>query len=236
LPPTRILALAADYDGTLAHHDRVDAPTVAALGRLRGSGRSLILVTGRVLAELFHVFPRVDLFDRVVAENGALLYRPDSREETLLAEPPPPSFLEAIRARGVDPVSVGRVIVATWQPHDQTIADVIQSQHLELEVILNKRAVMVLPSGVNKGSGLLAALRSLGIDPREVVAVGDAENDVVMFEVCGFSAAVANALPVVKARAQIVTQGERGAGVAELIDAILDGRIVSSNHKEDETT
>ena len=85
----RYLALATDYDGTLAHHGRVDEPTLKALERLRESGRKLILVTGRVLPELLGVFPRIDLFDYVVAENGALIYRPETREEKAIGERPP---------------------------------------------------------------------------------------------------------------------------------------------------
>ena len=68
----RYLALATDYDGTLAKDGRVDEPTLEALERFRDSGRRLILVTGRELDELLEVFPQVDLFERVVAENGAL--------------------------------------------------------------------------------------------------------------------------------------------------------------------
>jgi HAD superfamily hydrolase (TIGR01484 family) len=80
----RYRALATDYDGTLAHHGRVDGPTVEALGRLRASGRRLILVTGRELDELLGVFPHVELFDQVVAENGGLLYCPATGRQQLL--------------------------------------------------------------------------------------------------------------------------------------------------------
>src|ERR1700722_1287176 len=97
----RYLALAPDYDGTLAHHGQVDAPTLAALQRLRNSGRRLLMVTGRQLEDLQKTFSRLDLFDQVVAENGALLYRPDSHEEKVLAAAPPQSFLDALRERGV---------------------------------------------------------------------------------------------------------------------------------------
>ena len=45
-------------------------------------------------------------------------------------------------------MSVGRVIVATWQPHKTVVAEVIRSLALDLNIILNKRAVKVLPSGV----------------------------------------------------------------------------------------
>jgi HAD superfamily hydrolase (TIGR01484 family) len=108
----RYLALACDYDGTLATDGKVDAATVAALERLRSTGRRLILVTGRQLEDLQAVFPHLDLFDRVVVENGALLYWPATREEKLLGERPPEEFIEALRKRHVQPLSVGRSIVA----------------------------------------------------------------------------------------------------------------------------
>src|SRR5687767_6156910 len=58
----RYLALACDYDGTLAHHGRVGPSTVAALEKLRASGRKLILVTGRELDELIGIFPEITFF------------------------------------------------------------------------------------------------------------------------------------------------------------------------------
>ena len=70
----RYLAIACDYDGTLAKDGQVDESTVAALKRLRDSGRKLIMVSGRQLEDLFAVFPYTDLFDSIVAENGAVLY------------------------------------------------------------------------------------------------------------------------------------------------------------------
>src|SRR5437879_1466823 len=114
-------ALACDYDGTIAHHGRVDDETIAALLQLRDTGRRLILVSGRELRDLLGVCPQFELFDRIVAENGAVVYHPATREEKLLGEPPPESFVRALRERGVSPVSVGRVIVATWKPHEITV-------------------------------------------------------------------------------------------------------------------
>src|SRR5690606_835758 len=85
----RHLLLCTDYDGTIALHGRVDDDTIAALERLRESGRKLVMVTGRKIPDLQTVFSRFDLFDVIVAENGALLYWPDSEEEQVLAEPAP---------------------------------------------------------------------------------------------------------------------------------------------------
>ena len=217
----RYLALCCDYDGTIAHHGRVDdadARGARAPARIRPPA---LLVTGRELDELLEIFPRLDLFERVVAENGALIYRPATREERLLGEPPPAAFVDALRARGVDPISVGRSIVATWEPHEKAVLETIRDCGLELQVIFNKGAVMVLPAGVNKASGLRAALAEMNLSPHNAVGVGDAENDHAFLRICECSVAVANALPAVKEKADIVTRGDHGAGVTELIDEML---------------
>src|SRR5579864_9049189 len=133
----RYLALCCDYDGTLAHDGRVDSATLAGLERLLASGRRLVLVTGRELPDLQATFPRLDLFERVVAENGALLVRPAAREEKPLAERPPDKFIDLLRRRGVGPISVGRVIVATWRPHENAVLQAIRELGLELQVIFN---------------------------------------------------------------------------------------------------
>lgn len=228
----RYLALATDYDGTLAKDDRVDKATLEALKRLRDSGRKLILVTGRQLEDLLRVFPDADIFDRVVVENGALLYRPATREEKALADPPPAAFIKALQQRNVHPVAVGRVIVATWHPHETAVMEAIRDLGLDLQIILNKGAVMVLPSGLNKVSGLSAALQELDLSPDNTVGVGDAENDSDFLRFCHFSVAVANALPAVKERADWVTDGQRGAGVVELIDRLIASDLSELEPKE----
>ncbi len=227
----RYLALACDYDGTIALNGRVVPSTVAALESLRGSGRKLILVTGRELDELLGIFPEIHLFERVVAENGALLYNPATRETKLLAEKPSDQFVLTLQAKGVRPMSVGRSIVATWKPHETVVLETIRDMGLELQVIFNKDAVMILPAGVNKASGLLAALKEMGLSPHEVVAVGDAENDHAFFALCECSAAVDNALPTVKERADMVTPLDHGFGVEQLIARMIESDLAEMEPK-----
>jgi hypothetical protein len=217
----RFHALVTDYDGTLAHDGRVSADTISALERLRASGRRLVLVTGRELDDLRHAFDRLDVFDVVVAENGALVFDPSTREELLLCEPPPDQFVRALKDRKVSPLSVGRAIVATQEPNETVVLEVIKELGLELEIIFNKGAVMVLPSGVNKATGLVEALGRLGLSAHNAVGVGDAENDHAFLSSCETSVAVANALPTLKERADFVTKGKRGDGVVELVEALL---------------
>nr|ALS89229.1 L_ocin_972_ABC: putative bacteriocin export ABC transporter, lactococcin 972 [uncultured bacterium] len=224
----RYLALAADYDGTLAHHGVVAPEVVAALSRLAASGRKLILVTGRELDELLGIFPDITVFDRVVAENGALLYCPKTRQRKPIADAPPASFVEELTRRGVQPLSCGNCIVATVQPNETIVLAAIRDLGLELQVIFNKGAVMVLPPGVNKASGLVAAAAELGLSTHNVVAVGDGENDHALLETAEYSAAVANAIPMLREKADRVTAGSHGDGVMELIADLLENDLAAS--------
>jgi hydroxymethylpyrimidine pyrophosphatase-like HAD family hydrolase len=219
------LALACDYDGTLAHHGQVGQQTIVALERVVASGRHLLLISGRLLEDLQRVFPHLDLFTYVVAENGALLYDPHSGKQTLLAEPPPTRFLQALRERGVTPLATGKVIVATQTPYDTTVTNVIHEMGLELQVIFNKGAVMVLPAGIDKSTGLQAAVQALQLSPQNVVGVGDAENDRSFLALCGYSVAVANALPALKELVDYTTQASDGNGVIELIERLLSNGL-----------
>jgi len=223
----RYLTLCTDYDGTLATEGTVFPETAAAVERLIASGRKPILVTGRELDELKTVCPYLHLFESVVAENGALLYDPKTDTETPLADRPPDAFVAALRARGVERISVGRVIIATWEPWESVVLETIKEQGLELQVIFNKGAVMILPAGVNKASGLLAALKKVGLSAHNAVGIGDAENDHALLALCECGVATANALPTLKQAADFVTTGERGAGVVELINGMLKDDLAS---------
>jgi HAD superfamily hydrolase (TIGR01484 family) len=220
--PLRVLA--SDYDGTLASEGQVSTATLQALEQLKASGRKLLMVTGRELPDLRRVFPGLGLFDAVVAENGALLYRPDGGEEAL-APAPPAAFLEELRRRGVAPLAVGRSIVATLSSNQAAVAAAIEALELPWRMILNKDSVMCLPEGVDKASGLAAGLRALGLTPSEAVGVGDAENDHSFLVACAVSAAVGNALPLLKSEVDLVTEGDEGAGVTWLIGQLLDGAL-----------
>jgi hydroxymethylpyrimidine pyrophosphatase-like HAD family hydrolase len=227
----RFHVLATDYDGTIAHHGLVDAATQEALERVRASGRKLILVTGRELVDLQRTFPNIELFDSIVAENGAVIYQPSKRSTRLMGEKPPQSFVQRLRERGVAPLSIGEVIVATWHPHETVVLETIQALGLELQVIFNKGAVMVLPSGVNKAVGLRGALDDLGLSPHNAVAVGDAENDHAFLSVCECAVAVANALPSLKERADLVTTADHGAGVSELVEQLVSSDLGSLDER-----
>lgn len=226
--------LAVDYDGTIAQDGHVDEATVTALERLRDSGRHLVLVTGRRLEPLLEIFPHLGLFDRIVAENGALIFDPETGDERLLCPAVPMEFMQRLKDRGVNRIEHGRAIVATWQPHEIVALETIREMNLELQIIFNKDAVMILPTGINKAAGLKEALSDIGLSVLNTVAVGDAENDLIMLGCCGASAAVDNALDSVKQAVDIVLGEPRGAGVQQLVDMIMTNDLShlreKSNH------
>jgi hydroxymethylpyrimidine pyrophosphatase-like HAD family hydrolase len=217
----RYLALACDFDGTLAHRGVVEPAALDALARLRATGRRTILVTGRRLEDLEPIFPRLDLFDRVIVENGGVIYRPETRETRVLGAPPPEPFIQALRAHGVTPLEIGRVIVATREPQESVVLSAIRELGIERQVVFNKGAVMVLPSGTNKATGLGVALNELGLSPHNVVGIGDAENDHAFLASCECAAAVSNALPMVQDEVDLVTEKAYGAGVVELVERLM---------------
>ncbi|MGE3517982.1 MAG: HAD family hydrolase [Vicinamibacterales bacterium] len=220
----RYRALATDFDGTIAHDGVVPDATLAALERAREAGVQLLLVTGRELPSLFDTFEHVPIFDRVVAENGALLYTPQTGELRQLAPEPPAPFVDRLTREGV-PLSIGASIVATVEPYEHRVLEAIRDLGLEWHVIFNKGAVMALPSGITKATGLTPALAELGIEAERTIGVGDAENDHAFLAMCGLRVAVSNALPALKSSAHIVTVGARGDGVAELIERLLSGDL-----------
>lgn len=239
------LALATDFDGTLATDGIVEDSTLKALEQWQKSGRKLILITGRQLDNLIADIPVIRLFDWVIAENGAVLYQPATQVEQLLAERPSEAFITQLRDRieqkqqtlksnalpeefskinqgdFLQSLGVGRVIIATWEPYLQITQETIQELGMNLQIIGNKGAVMVLPKGINKAFGLTALSQLLNLPLQQIIGVGDAENDCDFLEQCGYSVAVANALPEVKERVNLVTKNSRGSGVAELIEFIL---------------
>ncbi len=218
----RFVALATDYDGTVAHHGRVAGETLRALRDARDSGRKLVLVTGRELDDLLETFPEAAVYDRIVAENGGVLYRTETRARELLTQPADERLVRALRERHVEPLSVGEAVIATGEPRQQEALEAIQELGLELQVIFNKGSVMILPSGVNKASGLEAALYDLGLSRHNVAGIGDAENDHAFVTLCECGAATANALPTLKEDADFVTAGEDGEGVREFIAELLE--------------
>ncbi|HME69092.1 MAG TPA: HAD family hydrolase, partial [Myxococcota bacterium] len=217
-------AIAVDFDGTLTSHARPTADVLAAVAEVRGRGTNLVLVTGRILAELREVFPEADdYFDLIVAENGAVLCA--GHVARLLA--PPVSFTldEALLGRGV-PFRRGQVVLASDGAWDIAVTEEIRRLGLECQIVRNRGEMMILPSGVSKGFGVFQALGDLGISHHSTIAIGDAENDHSLLEMCELGVAVGNAVDALKTHADLVLEEPEGAGVAAFLRGpVLRGEV-----------
>ena len=108
-----------------------------------------------------------------------------------------------------------------WWPVDgeyaATVIEVIGELGLDCQMVRNRAALMVLPAGVTKGTGLGSVLTELNLSAHNTIAVGDAENDLSLFGMAEIGAAVANAVPSVRQHADLVLDEDDGAGVAALL-------------------
>jgi haloacid dehalogenase-like hydrolase len=150
-----------------------------------------------------------------------LLYHPSTAEEKVLGDRPPAVFVERLRRSGANPLSIGRSIVATVKPYESAVCKAIEDFGLNLQVILNRESVMILPVGVDKGTGFRAAMSELRLPASRAVGIGDAENDDAFLSLCGFSVAVANAIPSLKEKVKLVTSAGNGSGVVEALQKLL---------------
>jgi phosphoglycolate phosphatase-like HAD superfamily hydrolase len=218
-------ALACDFDGTLAVDDRIGSSVRDALERAKKAGLRLVLVTGRTFFELTRVCDCLELFDGVVAENGAVIYYPGSAMIRDQGPPVPGLLLGELERRGIY-YQVGRVIVGTGRGDEAAVREALHAAGVTRDLIPNRAALMLLPSGVSKGSGVQQVLRFLELSPHDVLALGDAENDLALFEACGFSACPGNSIAVVRERVDWVLPGGAGADVgAATVGPVLEDRL-----------
>jgi hydroxymethylpyrimidine pyrophosphatase-like HAD family hydrolase len=209
--------LAFDFDGTLAESGSIPPELQAALHQLRSAGHALFLVTGRRF-ERIALGPLGDVFTGIVWENGAVLAHPATDELHQPFGTVNPHLVEALEEAGV-PLEHGRAIVATWEPPAETVRQVLDAWGGDAAVVRNKGALMILPPGAAKGTGLAWLLRLCSFSPRNLVAFGDAENDLSLLGLAELGIAVADAVPALQALADVVTQEPGPAGVLEMLEA-----------------
>ena len=213
-------AVAVDYDGTLSEQPRASSQVLEAVRAFRDTGRRCILVTGRILEELRADFPDVrEHFDAIVGENGAVLARPGTTD-VALAPPLSVDLAMRLEAEGV-PFRRGQVLLAMDARFDDAVYDAIRQLGLDCQLVRNRHALMVLPSGITKGSGVGSALAALNLSLHNTIAIGDAENDHALLDACEIGVAVGNAIDPLKHHADLVLDQPDGFGVAALLHRLM---------------
>lgn len=226
----RYVVLAAGFDGTLARDGRCDERCIDALRQLAATGRKLILVTGRELRRLLEIFPEARMFDYIVAENGAVLHRTATRQSEILGQAPPEILLQELRRRQVTPLSVGSSIISTKAVHLESVREALRKLklHVDYELVTNDDSLLILPPGIDKASGMNEALRELGVSRHNLVAIGNAENDLPMLAWAEHAVVVNNAAESVKQAADRVTDGAYCEGFLELSRDLIATDLASS--------
>ena len=218
--------LASDLDGTLARNGVVPPETWDLLRQARMSGMTLMLVTGRVLENFINDGPFAEIFEVIVAENGAVVF---FTRKNLIRQPfgrLSPLAIQHLEALNI-PLERGLSIIATRVPHDQAVLKVLQDLNVGATIEYNCGAVMLLPPGATKGSGLAYALQELGYSAHNLVACGDAENDHSLLALAELAVAVPNALPEIKAMADMLLPpdpGDPGTGINQFLRQLLSRR------------
>lgn len=213
--------IACDFDGTSATNGHPAPELYAALAAARAQGIHTLLVTGRVLEDVQRACEEESPFDVVVAENGAVVHLCSLGRTIQIGKPPTERFLGELLAEGI-PFHTGAVIVGTWEQHANQLLNLIRRFGIDGQLIFNRAALMVLPSGINKATGIRYALAALGRSERNMVAFGDAENDIPMLVSAEVGVAARGSIPSVTALADDRISQPGGAGVALYIRRLLD--------------
>lgn len=226
----RYVVLAAGFDGTLARDGRCDERCIDALRQLSATGRKLILVTGRELRRLLEIFPEARIFDYIVAENGAVLHRTATRQSEILGQAPPEILLQELRRRRITPISVGSSIISMTTEHLEAANESLRKlkPHMDYELVRNDEVLLILPPGIDKASGVSEALRDLGVSRHNLVAIGNAENDLPLLASAEHAVVVSNATESVKQAADRVTVGAYCDGFLELARDLISNDLASA--------
>lgn len=198
--------LAIDYDGTLSADGQLAPDARAALGEVRAGDVAVVLVTGRILADLRQVAGPLDFADAIVAENGAVLSFPATGRTLLLHTPPDAAFAVELERHGVV-LRAGECIVEASADDAAVALEVLRRMELPLVLAFNRGRVMVLPQAVSKATGLREALATLRLSVHNTLAIGDAENDHELLAAAEVGVAVAWGSRALQRHADMVLAG-----------------------------
>ncbi len=207
--------LALDYDGTIARDGVLDPEVRSAIADVRKRGIAVVIVTGRILAELEQVAGDLHFVDAVVGENGAVMWFANGHTRQLASSTSIP-FLQELRRRGLD-FKAGKCVVELDASAAHQVLTIIRELELPLVLLFNRGRLMVLPQAVSKGAGLREALATLRLSVHNAIGIGDAENDHDLLAACELGVAVSWGSRLLQEVADEVLQGNGPTAVAAYI-------------------
>lgn len=219
-PSGRLRILVFDYDGTLTMDDGViPEATINCLKEIYERNLGLLgIVSGRDVSFLKQVNRMVGgLFSFLVAENGAVFYY-DGEDELVVKGRDWSQQARIVFADADYHIVFFEVIASSKVENTKRISETLKKSNLDSKLVLNKDSIMVCPPGVDKGSGVAEAIEHYSsVSETFVICFGDGENDVALFGPADLRVAVANAVPELKAIADVITKKSGGHGVEEYL-------------------
>ena len=215
----KLAVLALDYDGTIARDGILDSSVRAAIASARTNGILTLLVTGRIVSELERVAGPLHFVDGVVAENGGVLHFPHSGLTSALAPPLSAAFVLELQRRGI-PHTAGQSLVDAAAEEAPRLLQVIRELELPLVLVFNGGRVMTLPQGISKATGLHTALDMLRVSARNMLAIGDRENDHELLRLAEVGVAVEWGSAVLREAADMILPGADPSAVASFLTKV----------------
>ena len=223
----KLAAVAIDYDGTIAVDGAFDPGARDAIAQLRLHGIAVILVTGRRLDDLKRVAGNLGCFNAIVAENGAVLYFPESGRHAIVGHAPSARLIDALLHRGID-IAVGDSVIETDAARAPSVLDAIRALEQPQILAFNRGRLMVLPPGIAKSIGLARVLSTLRLSVHNTIGIGDAENDHDLLDACEVGVAVEWGSPALRVVADEVIPGSGPAAVAPYLRGLTQQLRLSS--------
>jgi phosphoglycolate phosphatase (TIGR01487 family) len=225
-----IRAVVSDIDGTLTTPDRrLSVAGATAVMRLEAVGIPVLLASGNVMPATRAFALMLGASGPLVAENGGMVaYRGAGWNETIDILADRRVADEAYTALKTQMPEVRPLLTQRWReseialemgPDPDAIREVLKDHPVRIES--SGYSIHIIDEKVTKGTGVLHALSLIDIPPEEVLAFGDSENDVTMFEAVGLAVAVNNKDPVLPPHADFVTKWTDGDGVFEAVSKLL---------------
>ena len=221
-----------DVDGTLLDSDGFHDELVKLARRVDREVMTVSLATGRTLPNATPISQAIGASGFIVAENGGMIWD-SSKGHEILALSDGKRAKDAAKwlANQIEDLDPEGIESNRWRETEwcmketgqhELMAELIsKSEWSDLKVVPTGFAVHIVKPGINKASALELALRRRGIDPARVIACGDAQNDISMFELVGFSVAVSDEFPDVVKAADCITDSPGKEGSIELLKALL---------------
>ncbi len=215
--------VATDIDGTLTDRElHLHPPVVASLQRLESHGLPVMLATANAMPVGWALKTYMGVSGPLIAENGGVVMFGEEVEvlgdrrleleafEELKKHFPQvtESFTNRFRSVGVSMRAMGQI---------GPLRDFIGKHYPQLSLMDSAYNYHLIEKRISKGLALKRVAKRLKLDLEKVVALGDSDVDVSMFELVGLSIAVGNASEAAKQHASKVTVAAYGEGFVEAV-------------------